>query len=119
VINKAEQWFASAIANGIQRLMVLGLEGTPAARTVELTTVTWIDALWPGRAWHATLDETRINEAFRQLTIQCERWPTPNHFLLVLPARHAPLKLAAPKLTDAGRKKAQDTIAKIKKALEP
>ncbi|HMW69484.1 MAG TPA: hypothetical protein PKD44_08645 [Nitrosomonas sp.] len=115
--NKAQSWFAQAIASGIQRLMVLSLEGTPSSRTVELTTVTWIDALWPGRAWDARLDETRIAEAFRLLTIQSERWPTPAQFLRVLPARHVPLKLTAPKPTEAERKKAHAVLERIKKEL--
>lgn len=115
---KAESWFAQAIANGIQRLMVLGLEGTPAARTVELTTVTWIDTLWEGRVWDAGLDETRILEAFRLLAIQCERWPVPVQFLRVLPSRHRPLSLPAPKPTAAERKAAIDAIERIKKELE-
>ncbi len=93
---KAEKWFAAAIATGVQRLYVLSLEGTPAAKTIELTTATWIDTLWPTRAWRAGLDETRIAEGFRQLSLNSERWPVPRQLLLSLPARLEPLKLAAP-----------------------
>ena len=93
---KAEKWFAVAIAAGVQRLYVLSLEGTPAAATIELTTATWIDTLWPTRNWRAALDETRINEGFRQLALNSERWPVPRQLLLSLPARREPLKLTPP-----------------------
>lgn len=93
---RAEKWFAVAIANGVQRLYVLSLDGTPAAATIELTTATWIDTLWPTRGWRAELDETRINEGFRQLALNSERWPVPRQLLLSLPARREPLKLTAP-----------------------
>lgn len=93
---RAEKWFAVAIANGVQRLYVLSLDGTPAAATIELTTATWIDTLWPTRAWRSALDETRINEGFRQLALNSERWPVPRQLLLSLPVRHEPLKLTAP-----------------------
>ncbi|SFK92867.1 hypothetical protein SAMN05216302_102149 [Nitrosomonas aestuarii] len=94
--NKAQKWFAVAIASGVQRLYVLSLDGTPAAKTIELTTATWIDVLWPTRAWCAELDETRIAEAFRQLALHSDRWPVPKQLLLRLPARVEPLKLTAP-----------------------
>lgn len=95
--NKAQKWFAVAIANGVQRLYVLSLDGTPAAKTIELTTATWIDVLWPTRTWSAELDETRIAEAFRQLALHSDRWPAPKQLLLRLPARIEPLKLNAPR----------------------
>jgi hypothetical protein len=115
--NKAAHWFAVAIANGIQRLMVLNLENTPAARTVELTTSTWIDTLWKTRAWDAALDETRISEAFRQLALSSERWPAPVHFLRRLPGRPQPLKLTAPKPTKAQRAKYRAIIEQAKESL--
>ena len=93
---RAEKWFAAAVANGVQRLYVLSLDGTPASATIELTTATWIDTLWPTRSWRAELDETRIAEAFRQLALNCERWPVPRQLLLALPVRLEPLKLTAP-----------------------
>lgn len=114
---RAEKWFAVAIATGVQRLYVLSLDGTPAAKTIELTTATWIDTLWPTRNWCAGLDETRINEGFRQLTLNSERWPVPRQLLLSLPARREPLKLAA----QSNHKKhvAMAAIAQMKEMLKP
>lgn len=111
-------WFAAAIASGIQRLMVLGLEGTPAARTIDLTTVTWIDTLWPGRRWEARLDETRIQEAFRLLAVQSDRWPSPSQFLRRLPARAHPLALPAPRPSATQKEAAKTLLQTIKKKLE-
>lgn len=91
-----EKWFEVAIISGIQRLLSLSLDGTPAAKTITLTAATWADVLWHNRQWDATLDETRIAEAFRQLAMRADRWPAPKQLLLVLPARPEPLKLNAP-----------------------
>jgi hypothetical protein len=115
--NKAESWFASAIASGIQRLMVLGLDGTPAASTIELTTVTWIDALWAGRVWDAKLDETRIAEAFRLLTIQAERWPAPVQFLRMLPDRHGTQPKLGRKMTKEEIRGGLEVLARLKREL--
>lgn len=114
---RAEKWFAVAIATGVQRLYVLSLDGTPAAKTIELTTATWIDTLWPTRNWQAALDETRINEAFRQLALNNDRWPVPRQLLLSLPARREPLKLAAPR--NHKKHVAMAAIAEMKEKLKP
>lgn len=114
---RAEKWFAVAIANGVQRLYVLSLEGTPAAATIELTTATWIDTLWPTRSWNAELDETRISEAFRQLALNSERWPVPRQLLLSLPVRLEPLKLTAP--SNSKKHVRMAAIARMKEILEP
>lgn len=91
-----EKWFEVAIISGIQRLLSLSLDGTPAAKTITLTAATWVDVLWQNRAWDAELDETRISDAFRQLAIRADRWPAPRDLLLSLPSRPEPLKLRAP-----------------------
>lgn len=112
---RAEKWFAVAIANGVQRLYVLSLNGTPAAATIELTTATWIDTLWPTRNWSAELDETRISEGFRQLALNSDRWPVPKQLLLSLPARRESLKLTAP--SNNKRHVAMAAIAEMKEIL--
>lgn len=114
---RAEKWFAAAIANGVQRLYVLSLDGTPAAATIELTTATWIDTLWPTRSWRAELDETRIAEAFRQLMLNSERWPVPRQLLLSLPTRREPMKLTAP--SNHKKDVAMAAIARMKEMLNP
>lgn len=110
-----EKWFEVAIISGIQRLLSLSLDGTPATKTITLTAATWSDVLWHNRAWDAALDETRIAEAFRQLAMRAGRWPAPRDLLLVLPARPEPLKLNKP----AGdRTTAKQAINRAKTILE-
>ncbi len=113
---RADKWFAVAIASGVQRLYVLSLEGTPAAATIELTTATWIDTLWPTRAWRAELDETRITESFRQMAMNSERWPVPRQLLLSLPVRREPLKLTAP--SNSKKHVAMAAIGQMKELLK-
>ncbi|MDR4518933.1 MAG: hypothetical protein MRK00_16305 [Nitrosomonas sp.] len=106
-----EKWFRDSIISGIQRLLSLSLEGTPASKTITLTASTWIDVLWPTRRWDAELDETRIAEAFRQLAARSERWPPPKALLLVLPSRPEPLKLVSPA---CGKRAAMQAIKEAK-----
>ena len=40
----APQWLLHEIADGLQRLMLLSLPGTPAAETIEGTARAWTDA---------------------------------------------------------------------------
>ena len=92
-------WFAKRIRRGLAALVALRLDGHPAADMVEATAQVWVQALWPTRAWVQDLDNARIGEAFRQITLTETRWPAPAVFLRYLPAREALPALPAPAMT--------------------
>ena len=96
---KTPDWFEQAVTTGIQRLLVLSLDRTPAMELIEGTVDAWCDALWPGRDWRLS-DSDRITEAFRTLSRTRDQWPAPRDFLAALPERKQ-LALPERKWTDA------------------
>lgn len=89
-------WFLTSIARGLQRLLVLSLDRTPAAELLGSCVESWGDALWPGRAWHES-DAQRIEAAFRHLAATRRQWPAPADLLIALPKRVASVAKALPR----------------------
>lgn len=97
-----EQWFVRRIRRGLAALIALRLDGHPPADVVDATAQVWCAALWPHCRWDADKDDARIAEAFRQLALHSERWPSIAAFLRVLPPRVEPTypSLPPPQLSD-------------------
>lgn len=91
---KAEAWFVDVIAEGIQQLMLLNLDRTPAGEVVKGTIMAWCMALWPGRAWDERLDRNRVRQAFIKLMAISRTWPAPAQLIENLPPRTEMLKLS-------------------------
>ena len=106
-------WFVRRIRRGLAALVALRLDGHPAADMVEATAQVWVQALWPTRAWAQDLDNARIGEAFRQITLNETRWPAPAVFLRHLPARAPVAALPAPKLSAAEKEANKARLAKM------
>lgn len=87
-------WFNDAIVDGLQRMHVLGLDGTPSAETVVLTANVWIELLWKARAWDEASTPARIAEAFSRLQLVVDRWPSPSRLLECVPERPEPKLLS-------------------------
>lgn len=99
---QAPAWFHNAVVDGVQRLHVLSLQGTPAAETVTLTAQVWIDTLWhTPRRWQEARDLPRLQEAFRTIAGRAERWPAPRAVLDNLPRAPDLPQLPAPKADPA------------------
>lgn len=96
----APDWFHNAVVEGLQRLQVLGLAGTPGAETVILTAQVWIETLWQARSstWIEARDLPRIAESFRAVAVRADRWPAPRHVLENLPAAAPVAELPAPRI---------------------
>ena len=112
----APKWLLSAVASGLQRLMLLALPGTPAAETIEGTARAWTDAFWHcPKAWDKDLDTPRIAAAFRTIACRLERFPTPKIILDALPPRPRPPALPRPEITREQREK---NLKRIKALIE-
>lgn len=87
----AEQldWLRAEVARGLQRLMCLGLERTPAAEVVQLTAAVWVESLTKGRVWDREADSWRIAAGFSELCATRRTWPVPRDLLDALPPRAA------------------------------
>lgn len=95
--NPVPAWFHNRVLEGLQFLMSLGLEGTPAAEVIRLTATAWIQALWSANIdWQEPLDSHRLHRAFNDLAVRALRWPSPRVLLDHLPSRPQPRALPAP-----------------------
>ncbi|MBK1690996.1 hypothetical protein [Ectothiorhodospira mobilis] len=116
-IGRPRRWFADAITDGLMRLHVLGLESRPAADQVAYCAQTWIEALWPAKAWAEEVDRERIEQGFAYLARTCERWPAPTHLLGALPARAEPKKIGRVSMSEEekarNRARAQELVALV------
>lgn len=111
-----EQWFMAELATGLQKLISLSLQGTPAMETIQLTAASWAEALWAAPiAWHQELDAQRIRQAFSRMMRDIERWPAPKHLLQYLPSRPQPVNplLSAPTMSEAQRRENQSRVAEL------
>lgn len=87
-------WLRNEIIDGIQRLTALRLINSPAIDLIPGTVEVWFDVISSRPvSWSQNLDSERIRLAFRELAATSDRWPTPNDFLRVLPARKPALLL--------------------------
>ena len=73
----------------LQKLLCLGLEGTPAAELFEGTSREWLDIL--GR-----YSPERLSIAFACVKAKASRWPAPSHVIEALPVyehTYAPMRV--------------------------
>jgi hypothetical protein len=91
----AADWLTREVAQGHQALIVLRLEGCPAADTVGAVLDVWLVALRARQAWDEERDAPRIRQAFALLAGRVSRWPAPAALLESLPA--LPPVVALPK----------------------
>ena len=109
-----EQWFMTELATGLQKLIALSLQNTPAMETIQLTAASWAETLWAAPiAWNEPVDRARIRAAFVRMMRDIERWPAPKHLLQYLPARPEPVKLPAPEISEEQRMRNLDRISAI------
>lgn len=118
MMQEAPGWLVAEMAEGLQRLVLLRLEGAASADSIAGVALAWADAMMvAGISWDERLDSPRIKMAFRLLAARLERWPAPRHLLEVLPARPEPLKLPEPPPSEADRERARVMLASITKKL--
>lgn len=105
------QWFRVVIATGLQRLMPLGLPGTPAADTIKLVAVAWADSLWSVKiGWNKEQDAQRLLQAFVITGGRVERWPPPRAVLAVMPPRTPLPRLHTMPIDKRKNQQARETI---------
>ena len=107
-------WMLAEIADGIQRLIYLGLPGAPAMEIIEGTVRAWAEALMSlNKVWQQDLDAGRIRHAFWRLSGRVDKWPAPCHLLDALPDRAQPRQLPEPEMSEEQRRKNFARFAQI------
>ncbi|RPE72519.1 hypothetical protein EDC62_0210 [Tibeticola sediminis] len=117
-MREAPGWLVAEVAEGIQRLLVLRLEGCPPADAVEAVALAWADALMVrGGRWDAQLDAPRIRAAFRSLAAHADRWPAPAAIWQHVPSRPSPKALPEPAPTPQQREHIRQMLERARQAL--
>ncbi|GAB6139896.1 hypothetical protein JCM14076_06250 [Methylosoma difficile] len=81
-------WLRDSIIEGLQTLLVLRLNGTPAVDTITAVAEVWI-AVFNNQhiKWNQQQDADRIREGFLKAAGTLKDWPAPCQVLSCLPAR--------------------------------
>lgn len=81
-------WLRNSIIEGLQTLLVLRLNGTPAVDTITAVAEVWI-AVFNSQPikWSEQQDADRIRQGFLKAAGTLKDWPAPSQVLNCLPAR--------------------------------
>lgn len=83
-----QAWLISEISTGLKRLVLLRLDGAPAAELIAITAEMWVEIV--GENLEEQIDRPRVHAAFAQLLRKSRKWPQPADLLDALPARIIP-----------------------------
>lgn len=75
------------LIEGLQKLMLLRLQGAPPEDMIEGVALMWIETLAYKRSWLEAQDAGRIKQAFLSLAQSLKQWPTPSMLIECLPPR--------------------------------
>ncbi|WP_439240917.1 hypothetical protein [Lonepinella sp. BR2474] len=82
------KWLKSVVAQGLARLIVLGLPGRPAEEMTKQVATVWVEALlFKFPDWDEKLDRKRLEKAFLRLCCECDKFPSPKMLFDVLSPR--------------------------------
>ena len=109
------KFVSDELLTGLQKLMMLRLEGAPPADGIKLTASVWVEAIASVNiSWAEQLDKGRITAGFTRLFAEIERWPTPKMLIRCLPPRPEPLKLEHKKqLTPEEKARGRENLKKL------
>ncbi|WP_321532288.1 hypothetical protein [uncultured Desulfuromonas sp.] len=80
-------WLRLCIGSGFATLIGLCREGAPAADTITITAGLWEAYLIDKKVTIAEVDSHRIEEAFKRLLNETDKWPEPKDLYARLPRR--------------------------------
>lgn len=94
---KMPDWAYNQMIEGLQKLLVLRLQGSPPADTISALAAVWEEALTPITwAWQPETDGERLPTAFRQLIRQAEKWAQPAQLIKQILPRNTPTAALLP-----------------------
>ena len=112
-----QDWLRTAIAEGLQALIALSLENTPAADTITATADIWHLVLTKSRLDIEEIDQPRIVNAFTLLLAKrLGKWPEPKDLKELLPPRPQRTALRHD-ISEADRQLGRDAIRKLSEQL--
>lgn len=85
---KMPDWAYNQMIEGLQKLLVLRLQGSPPADAISGVAAVWEEALTPTTwAWQPETDGERLPQAFRLLIRQADKWAQPAQLIKQIPPR--------------------------------
>lgn len=78
-------WLQDEILIGLQKLLALSLDRTPASELLPVTVGTWVEAISRGRDFRESKDRPRFRAAFVTLAENRVTWPAPRDLIEALP----------------------------------
>lgn len=89
---KMPDWAYNQMIDGLQKLLVLRLQGAPPADTITALATVWEEALTPITwAWTQEQDGARLPSAFSHLIQTSARWVSPAQLIEQIPKRPEPV----------------------------
>lgn len=89
-------WLLNEILTGMQKLLTLSLDRTPAMDLITGTAMTWHEAMTYRRVWDQDRDAARIRDGFSRLALNAKRWPTVDDLITAMPSPPTQWRLPAP-----------------------
>lgn len=109
------KFVSDELLTGLQKLMMLRLEGAPPADGIKLTASVWMEAIASlPIQWDEQQDAGRVTRAFACLLAEIERWPAPKMLIKHLPPRKPPPQLEHKKrLTAEEQARGRENLTKL------
>lgn len=86
--DRPDCWLVEEVCKGFQQMLLLRLDGVPAAELVAMTAEMWVTVV--GEGMEEAIDRPRVNKGFTLLLRELRKWPQPADLLKALPARIKP-----------------------------
>lgn len=129
---KMPDWVYNQMIDGLQKLLVLRLQGAPPADTISALAAVWEEALTP-HTWpfDEQLDHNRLPTAFKRVIQHAEKWVQPAQVIREIPPRSESavsglIEQKQPALSEAERERNRqyiqqllNTIARAKRSINP
>lgn len=90
-VRKMPDWAYNQMIDGLQKLLVLRLQGAPPADTINALAAVWEEALTPHTWYWRDEDKQRLPIAFSRTIQQAERWVQPAQVIKQIPPRPEPI----------------------------
>lgn len=114
----ATDWILDEILTGLQKLLPLSLESTPAAEVIPGTALAWHEVMVHNRTFEPDRDRARFRAAFRTLAERCRRWPAPADFFDAMPRIETPRdntpRIGSGEIPASAKQHIADIAAKLK-----
>jgi hypothetical protein len=106
-------WLLNEILTGMQKLLTLSLDRTPAMDLITGTARTWHEAITYRRVWDEERDADRVRDGFARLALNAKRWPTVDDLITALPSAPTQWRLPAPTNIPATREEKARRLASL------